>query len=271
MRALVGRCGTALSCLALVGCMQAVAEPALTTSDAPNYMAQDTSVEDQYIYLSTLQYLSENASPEFLDAMGTIGGTALTSDDAAAGTLSGVDTRLSDPLLLQADPASIVAMAQSLFTLETRSEAELSAHLDTLETETPALAEDALQLAILENGVRFRFALAQALYAADLKALPRGQQDAIEQYIEGTYDLRDDMELLAFDIDVDGLAQEALEQYRSAYAALERGVRMDLDPYSFEEDGERAARMTEAAGEGIAGGMRAMYLQLIFFFAIAMQ
>lgn len=240
--------------------------PARPAALAP---AQTAALDAQYIYLATTRHLIEGVTPDLLDGLRAVSRTAITRYSAPQNTDS-LDKKLNDPILLQADPAAIVGMATSVIELGIDRGDDIEAALSAIEDSQPQFASLPLALAILENGVRFRFALAQALYAVDLRELPRPQQDAVERYIEGTYDLRDEMEVLEFEIAVDGMTDEAIDQQSSAYAALQRGIIAEIDPYSFEADAKRARQMSEQARAGIAAEMRGMYLQLLLLVAISL-
>lgn len=238
--------------------------PAQKVIQAP---VQTRTLDAQYIYLATTQHLIEGVTPDLLDGLRAISRTALTQY-AAPQNADALDKQLNDPILLQADPAAIVGMATEVIELGMDRRDDIDTALSALEKSQPQFTAPPLTLAILENGVRFRFALAQALYSVDLRELPRPQQDAVERYIEGTYDLRDEMEILEFEVAVDGMTDEAIAQQTSAYAALQRGIIAEIDPYSFEADAKRARQMSEQAKAGIAAEMRSMYMQLLLLVAV---
>jgi hypothetical protein len=231
--------------------------------------SQATSLEEQYVYLATIQHLVKDVSPDMLDALRAISRTAMTRQSATK-SVESLDAKLNDPLLLQADPASIVAIATGVIEMGLDRQEDIQTAMTALEKERPEFLNPSLQLAVLENGVRFRFALAQAMYAVDLRELPRPQQAAAELYGEGTYALRDEMEVLDFEIAVDGMADDAIGEQRTAFAALQRGIIDEIDPYSFEEDAKRASQMSAQSRRSIAMEMRNMYLQIALLVVLAL-
>lgn len=231
--------------------------------------AAATIVEEQYAYLATLQHLVKDVTPDMLDALRAISRTAMTRQ-AATKSIESLDAKLNDPLLLQADPAAIVAIATGVIEMGIDRQADIETALEEIVKDQPGLLDPSLQLAILENGVRFRFALAQAMYAVDLRDLPRPQQAAAALYSEGTYDLRDEMEVLDFEIAVDGMTDTALTDQSVAFAALQRGMLDEIDPYSFEADAQRAKQMSDQARRSIATEMRNMYLQLALLVVLSL-
>ncbi|MEM1020721.1 MAG: hypothetical protein AAGJ09_09575 [Pseudomonadota bacterium] len=224
--------------------------------------------ESQYVYLATVSHLLEGVTPAYLEALKTISGTALSEDQAAAQDIDALQSQMSDPILLQADPAAIVGIGYTLISAGEQRRNELKTALADMEVSQPSLTNPNVQLAILENGVRFRAALAQAVYATEVRDLSREQQGAIETYSDATYQLRDGMELMQFDIALGEVTDEAIDLQRSAFAALQRGIIDEIDPYSFEEDGKRARQMSAQGRAGILGEMRNMYL-FVLLIAVA--
>lgn len=247
---------------------QAVADEAPTPRETA--ISAPVAAESQYVYLATVSHLLDGATPQFRAALAAVSETALSKKDAAR-DMSALEKQLNDPIMLQADPASIVAIGRDLIEAGTENQAALTEALQTMRQASPQLDNEELNLAIMENGVRFRAALIQALYATDLRQLSMQHQAAIEAYGSATYDLRSEMEVRQFDLALGVMTDDAIDLQRSAFAALQRGMIDELDPYSFEEDGKRAKQMSEQGRTAVAGEMRNMYMQLLLLAAIMLN
>lgn len=247
--------------------VQAQTDTANTDVYGPALTAAPVAAESQFVYLATINYLLDGVTPDFRAALADISATALTKEDAAR-DVANLDQQLNDPIMLQADPASIVAIARDLIEAGSANAEDLGNALDDMAQASPQLKDERLTLAIMENGVRFRAALIEALYATDLRQLSQAQQAAIEAYSGSTFDLRGGMEVMQFDIALGDVTDEALDLQRSAFAALQRGMIDEIDPYSFEEAGKRSRQMSEQARASVAAEMRSMYLQLLLIAAV---
>ncbi|MEM7570697.1 MAG: hypothetical protein AAF337_12960 [Pseudomonadota bacterium] len=260
----------AVSAAALcLGAASAAAQQQEVSTDVygPALTAAPVTAESQYVYLATINHLLEGATPDLISALDAISETALTKDTAARNTAD-LDMQLTNPILMQADPAAIVAIGRDLIKAGQANAQDLDATLEAMRAADPKLTDERLALGIMENGVRFRAALIQAFYSTDVRQLSQAEQRALEAYSNATLELRGGMEVMQFDIALGEVTDEALDLQRSAFAALQRGIIDEIDPYSFEEDAKRARQMTEQARASVAAEMRSMYLQLLLIAAV---